>query len=265
MTAFLKSWNRFHRGSLLYAAIPVAIVLLIMQSTKKRRVYIGLVSLILLLLIYNPVSYSILTKIVGGTGYRVFWLLPAWSAFAYVLYTAINHIPWKKAKLPLTVLISGLLLLYGLHTNTYTYTLSNIYQIPGDTVELADEMLQIMDERGMESAVLYGNADFLSTLRQYSARFILHLEPRDHPLMEENAGRKNYLGLGQFITTGTYRLEPDYASDILIDNEVYFIVIYRTLTDSIEYLGNLGWHEIAGNDTFVVLSQDSAPSSISDE
>ena len=74
--------------------------------------------------------------------------------------------------------------------------------------------------------------------------------------MEEQAGKNSYAGLGHFITTGTYPIEKDFASDILTDNNVYFIVLYRNLTNSIDYLQSLGWTEITGNQSFIVLCQD---------
>ena len=79
VNSLYKAWKIFCNGSLLYAAIPAALILLFIQARKKERAYLGLVLLLLAAAIYNPFSYRILTDIVGSSNYRIFWLLPGWS------------------------------------------------------------------------------------------------------------------------------------------------------------------------------------------
>ena len=256
VSSLYKAWKIFCNGSLLYAAIPAALILLFIQARKKERAYLGLVLLLLAAAIYNPFSYRILTDIVGSSNYRIFWLLPGWAAFSYLVFCLLRLLPSEKIRYILTVLACAAGILYAARRNEYTYTVSNIYQIPSETICLADRMAEILDERGMETAVVYGNYDFLSTLRQYNPRFILHVAPRSHFIMEEHAYANDYLGIGHQLTTGSISMDPQFASELLIDNEVYFIVLYRSLTDSIDYLGEMGWQEVTGTDTFAVLCQD---------
>ena len=255
-SSLLSTWKKFTHRSPLYMVIFLAMLLLLIRSKKEQRKYISIVFVLLFILVFNPISYSVLFSIAGASSYRILWLLPAWAAFAYIAMNGIQIIPSANLRLLVATIVSILLTVYCVHNNSYDFTMSNPYQIPQDTIELADKMEEIMDERGIDYAVLYGNSDFLSTLRQYSARFILQISPRDHSLMEENAEQNNYLGLGQFITTGESPIEKDYAADILYNNNVYFIVIHRELTASIEYLTSMGWYEVTGNNSYIVLCQD---------
>jgi len=254
--SLLSTWRKFTHRSPLYLVIFVAIFLFIVCSHKRHRKYIITVFLSFFVLIFNPLSYYIIYTITGASAYRILWLFPAWASFVYILLSCLHLISSKNLRLLAVTITSLMLLIFCVQRNNYEFKFSSPYQIPKDTIELADRMEAIMDERGIDYAVLYGNNDFLGTLRQYSSRFILQISPRDHSMMEENAGMNNYLGLGQFITTGESPIDKDYASDILYANNVYFIVIHRNLTDSIDFLDSMGWYEIAGNDSYVVLCQD---------
>ncbi len=256
VSSIWKAWMKFCGKSPLYYAIPLFILLFFIERNKKERKYLSIVLILFIVMLYNPISYRILTSVVGSSNYRIFWILPGWFAFTYIFVRIVEIIPRRGIQLSF-VIIACFISFWGLAKyREYSTEVSNLFQIPQDTMVLADEMIQMMDDSGMETAVLYGNYDFLATLRQYNHRFILHASPRNHFIMEEHANEISYLGLGHQITTGEITMDKDYASDILIENDVSFVVLHRDLTDSIDFLSTIGWKEVAGTEQYAVLSQN---------
>ena len=253
---FVYNWKLFVNGSYLYWAIPIAIFAYLIDPRRKYRLPIGIGTALLFIFIYNPLMFAVLSKFVGSTVYRFFWILPGWAALAYLAYTVVGLIKPKYLQLALVFALSAGVIRWCYVNDEFVHTASNIYQIPMDTIVLADQMLEIMDERDMDFATVYGNYDAIATLRQYNARFRLRISPRAHFYMEDNKGETNYLGLGEDLTTGDIVIDPDFASDILNDNGVYFLILKRSLTTSRDYLNDLGWEEVCGTENFAVYCQD---------
>ena len=117
VSSIWKAWRIFCNGSPLYWAIPVAVLLFMLRKKNKYRICAGIALLLLFVFLYNPLSYKFLTGITGSSAYRIFWLLPGWTALAYIVFCIIRLIPWQPVQLILTILICAGGMFYAIRDN----------------------------------------------------------------------------------------------------------------------------------------------------
>ena len=263
LEVLIDVWKMYSGFSPLYFAVPVSLFLFLSDKNSKARKYVLLTAVLLLLLVFNPFVFALVTKIVDYSSYRMFWMFPSYAALAYIVYFLAVRIRKDALRLVFVVCFCAVLIFFSAVKPARSAGKpviampSNKFQIDDHTVYLANEMLQIMDSRGIDSVYILSNQAFVYSLRQYNSRFLLHVAPRylsDWDL-EANAADPFY-ALTDQLTGKTPVMEPAEASEYLDEYEIYFIVVRNDRTESILYLEELGWNVAAGSSDYTVFCRE---------
>ena len=235
----------FSGYSRLFWFIPAALLLSFFDRTKKRHGRVIFTVFFFLLVVYNPFTYEMYARHIDwNTYYRFFWLLPCYAAMAYILIWIVNWIPRDKVRLIIVVAVCIPVLLWKAGPATFSLPYTK-YQIPLETIWVADRMDAIMDEYGLQEAMLLCDEDVAFTIRSYNARVILPYDPEKYTtgwLVLEYA--PTAIILPKLMVQLRYNdmiMSDEDADRLMTENGVRFVSVFDDADSSIACLQRLGF------------------------
>lgn len=126
--------------------------------SRKLRRYIVLPSVVLLVLLLNPVvAHLLVTKYEETRSLRFFWLVPVTLLMAAVTVLLVDWLPWRRQKVLAAVAVPLMLLAFsdGFSSlrNTWQNQLTNWYKVP-EVVIWLDEWI-VNDDVGLKKTAVF--------------------------------------------------------------------------------------------------------------
>ncbi|MCR5459317.1 MAG: hypothetical protein K6F51_05420 [Acetatifactor sp.] len=167
MNAFVLFREYMGTGLLLLWYVISLCYLFFAEKRKDRRITFLYVPLILLLLFFNPLFFSLFQKVLGEEiFYRMLWLLPVTVTLAYAVVKVCSQLKGKTrvtfgcAAVILTI-ISGSFV----YDSPYFSWARNVDHVPREVAEICD----LIEIPGMEVMAVFP-PEMLHFVRQYTAR-----------------------------------------------------------------------------------------------
>lgn len=155
-------------GWLMWACFCIALLVCFFLGKEKRK-KLFTVSLILCLLILNPLVYKLVgDRFLSGVYWRLFWTLPIVVVCAVVLTELAGRIKKDALRFVAVVILSLMVACLGKSViNRGTYTVAeNAYQIPQAAIDVADI---ILDDSETTPVLVIAPDDLVCYIRQYTA------------------------------------------------------------------------------------------------
>lgn len=248
-------------GNALYIFVIAGTILLIYSLKKEKRGTAILTILFLILMLYNPISYSILTKVTGNTDtyYRFLWLVPAHIMLAFFIYESIRKIESLKWQL-LVVSVICVGILYMTVSKENISLPDNASQVSTDTLEIATQLDTIMAADNVQSVTIIVDQNVFNALRQYDARICF---PVDLPFEGLSPERKteNILGIMSMLMYNRNDIPSEVICSLLEEAKVDYLVINIANDISLAYMQQLGWQIVATTSAYHILQYSDSGSS----
>lgn len=171
MTLIWTAVRESYAGNLIFPIYLASLVYLAVTDRENRKKIVG-PSVILMLLLFNPVLYDRLyIKTLSYAYWRSLWLIPAVPVIACAVIRLFGHLParWMKAvaavDLAVLIVVGGTFVYSG--SGRSVVRADNVYKLPQDAVDVSRELLRLSDE----PHVVMDEGLFCYT-RQYSSRII---------------------------------------------------------------------------------------------
>lgn len=237
-----------------------AIIYVFIKQNKKTKFVMIVVALASVLLIFNDISYEILTKVYGSY-YRFFWL---WSVpivigivFVEILYK------FKNTYFRYTILCVSMLLLL-LVSRTHISSLDslmpkdNIYGISNDIIQLDDI---ISEDTNDEYITLLCDITTAYVVREYDAKYILPLGIRQHIGVDNIRNKSSYKETDKTYLAKAVQynenIDINYYSELCRKYDIHYISIYADYDIVIDTFDNSSFELIGKTDNYYVYRVDS--------
>ncbi|MBQ7934322.1 MAG: hypothetical protein IJ327_06020 [Lachnospiraceae bacterium] len=143
-----------------------AVVYLFFQEKRKPlRLLFVYMPVVMLVLYFNPLFFSVFERIVGAEIYfRILWLLPITWVLAYTAVSLYQKVK-EQWKLPLLLLMLLMVPMCGrcVYSSPLFSAAENVYHVPDYVVEICDDI----KVEGREVMAVFPR-EFLLYVRQYS-------------------------------------------------------------------------------------------------
>lgn len=156
----------------------LSLLYIIIRKTQswKRAVMVYTLLVMVVLVMFNPVYYKILTKVVSSYDvyYRLFWMIPFDIVIGYVCVDIVATIKDRRkrvifASLVLIVLVAGGDLVYFFDGGGVKATyFGNIYKVDQQAIDITDAI--VSDDRNSNKKTI-SSTDEMFALRGYDALF----------------------------------------------------------------------------------------------
>ncbi|MCR5215978.1 MAG: hypothetical protein K6C69_03505 [Lachnospiraceae bacterium] len=165
------AWNEYTKfiGSGLYMYLAYASMLYIICKDKKKRMVLGVIPALLLVLFFNPLFIKPLYyKFFFGTYWRLLWLIPSTLINAYTATQLITSSKHPLGQVGMAILVGIVIILSG--TRIYSWMnyshRTNWYKIPNVVLEVGYNMENYADS--WYPTVIVPNELYCS-MRQYTS------------------------------------------------------------------------------------------------
>lgn len=243
VAGFQDMLRQYTEGNILYVFVMLSGIFYIYQEGRSGRRVALLTGAFLLVAVFNPWSYKILTKAMGedATYYRFLWIFPCEMAVAWITYQSLAQIKNLKHRMAFVCIIClGVLFLKA---GWPKWKLpENIYQIPTATVEVATALEELRLENGQEQIRIIADAGICYNIRQFDARICLPFTLEDYSPAEISMLMDN-------------RNDMDVAVvlDFLNANSVDYLVLGIHNEISLSYMQQTGWEIVATTPAYHIL------------
>lgn len=223
-------------GWLMWVAFCIALIICFFLGKDKRKKIVT-VSVILCVLIINPITYRLIgDRFLSGVYWRLFWTLPIVITIAVVLTEFAGRIDRRWLRMAAVGAMCLVIALTGksvINRGTYTRA-ENDYQIPQAAIDVADIVLE--DTEG-GSTMIVAPDDLVCYIRQYTTKVKLAY------------GRDSwgFIGVPEWWQTEIYDLmhaeEMDYKMlrEKAYEYETRYIVFDTTIYDLPKEIEDYGY------------------------
>lgn len=254
---FFDMLQQFMGGNPLYAFMPCAVFLLLMNLQKEHR-KLGLVAVTMfVVLIFNPISYKILLDKFGlqRTYYRFLWMIPIVPLFAYLIYEVIRTI--KDAKWRIFMVIMTCLVIFATSTRLGSFQLpSNIYQVPDDVVEICNQLENLVEEHDKATVNIVTDPNICNVIRQYDAHVCLKALLWGTEALNPERNSEDATTLMSMLTYDRNDMPSDIVGRIIENNQIEFLVPPKANVNFIEYMQQLGWNVVGETEGYYILANE---------
>ena len=159
-------------GWLMWICFCIALIICFFLGKEKRKKIVT-VSIILCVIIINPVVYRLIgDRFLSGVYWRLFWTLPIVTAIAVVLTELTARVRWEWLR---AVAVAALCLVIALTgrsvINHGTYMRAeNDYQIPQAAIDVSDIVLEAAEGADVQ---IVAPDDLVCYIRQYTTKIKL--------------------------------------------------------------------------------------------
>lgn len=232
-------------GTGLYLGMFILAIIFIVLEFKKEeksriKIVLGIYSIIILLLNFNPFFANISIKVIGGEVYwRVYWLLPIGFVLAYFFTELIYKMPSRIKKVLVSLLIAFVIVIGGkwVYTEENFEDVGNYYKVPDAVL---DVILHVSADNE-DYKQLAGPIDFEIYTRQVDGTIIL------------SEGR-SFSGLYGQDSIVTHIFNNDYANIYKKAMEIgcNYVVLDNSTKRTDDDLTNYGFINFYQNSNFTV-------------
>lgn len=254
---FFDVLQQFMGGNPLYAFVPCAIFLLLMNLSKGHRKAGIFAMAMFVLLIFNPISYRILLGKFGlqATYYRLLWMIPNVPLLAYLIYEAIRTIKDAKGRMFLVIMIC--LAIFATNVRPENLRLpSNIYQVSDDVVGICDQLEELIGERGETNANIVTDPIICNVVRQYDAHICLKALLWGTYSLNPEWNSEDALSLMSMLTYDRNDMPSDMVGRIIENYQIEFLVPPKANVNFIGYMQQLGWDVVGETEGYYILANE---------
>lgn len=253
VSGYLNLIEQYIGQNTLYILIIAAWLVFISRlKLRKRRITITFI-IILILTVYNPLSYQILIKLTEETAtyYRFLWILPAHIMLTYFVYGEIQEIHHLKIQL-ITVCIICIGMFYIIIPKEDLLLPENASQIPLDTLEVAMQLDSLITENKKNKIKIIADQHICHTLRQYDSRICYLVEPLTETLDPELTEASGF-GIMSMLMYNRNDIPPEIVNSILNTGEIDFLIVSISNDISLDYMQQINWQITATTSAYCIL------------
>lgn len=212
-----------------------SIYLFITEKGKDNFVLLSEYSLLVLLVIFNPlIAKWIIASIDDSVYWRIFWILPLTMVIAYVATAVIQHIKDRGSKFIVTIALLLVVAFSGkfiYSTENYSET-SNWYKLPQQTIEICEILHN--DCNGVIRVVVPPSLE--TTIRQYDADIYM-VYGREGGVNSHYSDNKERDAMRNLMLVDELNVPSIYSSMELFDCNYLILYNTTTLSDNLESYG----------------------------
>lgn len=245
---------QFIAGNLLYIFVVVGLLVFFFRLDKSEKKKMLLATLILILVIFNPWSYQILSDKLGFVSryYRFFWICPYNIVLAYVIYEAIRNIKSIQQRLIIVVITCILVLGYSIEQEEL-YLPDNIYQVSNDVIEVATVLEELMEQNGQKQITIIADDAITHSIREYDANICFPFQIWDKGSVPENMKYGMPYAIMAMIEEDRADVETERINQAIVDYEIDYLVIPSENKVTITYIQQLDWVPVGGTTNYVIM------------
>ncbi len=252
---FYETFTMYVGNNILYLFIPIAILVFFMQLKKEYKKIGGVIGLILVFAIYNPISYKLIQKAGEGSAYyRFLWIVPSWLAIGYLLYEVIKLIENRYIQLLVVCLISMGIIAGNVDSSELALK-ENVYQIPSEIINIAEQLNILMEIDGVGEARIIADYQVCNTIRQYDARILFPITPIAISSLDSNLSEENINGVISMLCNNRADILTNVVVEILEKEDIKYVIINKNHTISYDYMINLSWEICGESSNYYILKK----------
>lgn len=177
MWEFIKyNYQLYNTGGMYMALFFCGLLFLFIYKKKEEPVILFLYpSILLFLIIFNPVTAKVLTKFMSGEEvyWRSFWLLPIPFVLAYVPVKLTEQQSERRMKLMVLTACTVIIIMSGrfVYTKENYSKIDNPYKIPTEVIQVCDIIEEDIKEHHTKNLTprVIVPWEMVMTVRQYDA------------------------------------------------------------------------------------------------
>lgn len=253
-SSFIDMLKQFANGNGLYAILVVAYLMFLLQLREKER-YIAVIAFILLVIgLFNPLSYIIFEKKMGSsaTYYRFLWIIPYVQLFAYFIYESIRRFKNKKFRIMLVCLVCAGILWTSVKPEDLALP-DNVYQIPDETLEVAVQLETLMEESGKESAMILADTFICDGIRQYNANIYLPFSIFAIASVDPGLKDDTAFGLMSMLMYNRNDISEEVVERIVEEKDIEYLILAMNNDISLAYMQQMNWQIVATTSSYYIL------------
>lgn len=250
---FILVLQQFFSQNIVYALAGLGGLLYIHYLSPKERHTTVLAVLAFVIIIFNPIVFEciVLKFNLSAEYYRFFWMMPYHMAVAYLIYTAIQKI--KNANIRfiyVCITVIGIILLNVQADNLKLP--DNSYQIPDETLEVAETLKQLVPKEHAEITVLADNT-INNTIRQYDSHIRLPFNKYTQGGVDPETNTETIEGLASMLMYNQDNLSANSIRTIIDERRIDYLVISINNDISLSYMQRLHWQIVATTSAYHIL------------
>lgn len=245
--------KQFINGNGLYALILLFGFLYIYRANKKeQKVIIGALML-LVILVFNPLSYYIIGVKLNHTApyYRFMWVIPYGLILAYGVGETLKDMN-RKAKILLASILCVSVIVICVPAEKLALP-ENVYQIPAETISVAEQLETLRVANNQEEVWVLTDGEICNTIRQYNARICYPMSTYHIAGIDPTLNEETVEGLCSMIMYNRSDISGDAIQEIVAENQLDYLVIRVENMDSITYLQELGWGIVGSTEKYCIM------------
>ena len=232
----ILEYIKFYKNYTFLAYYIIATIVILVIGDKQAKRYFGIIALINLCTIWNPMFSKIISKYFTGSAifWRVLWLIPIEFAISYAITKGIQKVENKKIKF--SILIVTILIIVATGKFVYNFKLTeNLENIPQEIIDQTNYILE-QSKNQNEVMVLTPQEPLHScTMRQLSTKIKL-INSRAHYMYKlKNDEIEDRVNLSQ-IYAHNYIYNKDEFYELVKKYKISWIIVDANDTDLIEYV-----------------------------
>lgn len=247
------TFKQFINGNALYAIIIVVFLTYIYKLNRKEKKVAVITVLLMIIVIFNPISYDIIANKLNHSAqyYRFMWIIPYGLILAYGIGEIIANVD-KKVRLCFTLIVCASIIIISVPKERLKLP-DNRYQIPLETIDVANELERLRVENEKEQVWVITDANIANTIRQYNANICysvntFHIYNFDKDLNEETVN-----GLCSMLMYNRNDISAEAIKDIVVQNNVDYLVVSNENQVTLNYLYENGWISSGDTEQYTIL------------
>lgn len=245
--------KQFINGNGLYVLVCIIALSIILNLKNKNRKVVVLTILILVIVVLNPISFQILSKrdeFLAGY-YRLLWIIPYGLILAYGMGEILDKVQ-KKVRV-FVVFFSCMIIFYIYVPKEDLRLPDNKYQIPDETIYVADELERLRVENDKEQVRVFIDEKLGNTIRQYNAKICLCVDINRVDEFTDDYNDYNNFGLYYMLVNNRTDIPPEKVISIAQNYITDYLVISDDNQNVMVYLLQNGWLSVGKTPQYTIL------------
>lgn len=237
-------WNViawYFGNNVVIAFLLILMALYLLGRKKENRLYV-IGSVIAAFLLFNPLTYRVVTKLgEGNTYYRFLWMIPLSLILAWMLLRIWGKLQSAMTKLIFIIAVIFVIFIYSNSSiENWTTLPESVYQLSDDKIQVADLISEVTDN---QPAIVYGEDDLLYGIREYNANICR--------VTEGDAGY-----LYHIITENDANASGQLMRAILVNSKIDYVAVNNTFQGAQAALAGAGCKWSGETDHYALYDTD---------